>query len=149
MRVDGTDPLAVYQATARAREKAVDPGPDELRPTLLEALLYRVGAHNTSDDPSSYRETERGEAWREWDPLDRFESFLRRTGRLDDDRLAEIDDRIDAEVEAAVEAAEAVRADPDEMFDHAYAELPERLREQQAELARSRERHGDDALRED
>ena len=38
-RVDGNDVLAVYNATKRAREVAVQ----ENRPVLIEAMTYRFG----------------------------------------------------------------------------------------------------------
>jgi len=146
VRVDGMDPLAVYQVTRRVREKALDPGDGQLRPTLVEALLYRIGAHNTSDDPSAYREEDEVEEWREWDPLSRFESFLRETGRLDDEHIATVEADNEAKVEQAVEAAEAVEVDPNEMFEHTSAEMTPDLAEQQAYLKRLREEFGDDEL---
>ena len=53
VQVDGMDPLATYQVTKAAIEKAKHPNPDELRPTMVEAVQYRFGAHTTADDPSS------------------------------------------------------------------------------------------------
>ncbi|MFC7165192.1 pyruvate dehydrogenase (acetyl-transferring) E1 component subunit alpha [Halospeciosus flavus] len=154
VRVDGTDPLAVYNVTreAAARAREDDPADGERRPTLVEAVLYRVGAHNTTDDPSNYhRETDAAdlERWRDHDPLPRFETFLRESGRLDDERVAAIDEWVEEELERAVDAAEATTPDPDELFEFAYADQPSRVREQQAELAALRERYGDDALLED
>ena len=46
----------------------------------------------------------------------------------------------------AIDAAEAVEADPLSMFEHVYEEQPARLGEQQRELATLRERHGDGAF---
>lgn len=154
MRVDGTDPLAVYNLVRDAAAKARTPGEDDRRPTLVEAVLYRVAAHNTTDDPSNYQESgdeADRDRWRDRDPIPRFETFLRETGRLDDDRDTEIEDWIETELKRAVEAAEATESDPDEMFEHVYADLDDhdRLRAQQAELAVLRERYGDDALTED
>ena len=135
VRVDAMDPLAVYEVTRMAVEKARDPEPGQPRPTLIEAVGYRLGAHTTSDDPSRYRDDEEAEAWRERDPLPRFERYLRDRGVLDDDRAASIQAEVEAELADAVEAAEAIEADAEGLVEHVYADVPPGLREQAAELS--------------
>ena len=49
--VDGTDVHAVYRAVHEARERALAGD----GPTLIEAQMYRLGPHSTSDDPRRYR----------------------------------------------------------------------------------------------
>ncbi|MFC7201482.1 pyruvate dehydrogenase (acetyl-transferring) E1 component subunit alpha [Halospeciosus flavus] len=151
VQVDGMDPLATYVVTKAAREKALDPDEDagELRPTLVETVQYRYGAHTTADDPTRYRTESEVEEWSEKDPLDRFETFLRGRGLLDDDLLEEMDAEIEATLTEAVERAEAFERDPEGHFDHVYAERPARLDDQRAELTRLREEHGDEALLEE
>jgi len=149
VQVDGMDPLATYVVTAAAREKAVDPADGDPRPTMVEAVQYRFGAHTTADDPSAYREEAAVERWRERDPLDRFEAFLRDRGLLDDERLDGMDEKIADELAALVDHAAGVEADPDDVFADVYGELTPRLRAQREYLRDLRERHGDDALLED
>ncbi|WP_132057795.1 pyruvate dehydrogenase (acetyl-transferring) E1 component subunit alpha [Halorussus amylolyticus] len=149
VQVDGMDPLATYVVTRAAREKARETAGDRPRPTLIEAVQYRFGAHTTADDPSVYRDDEEVERWRQRDPLDRFETFLRDTGRLDDDRVSAMDDEIEAELAEAVERFEAYDADPDDMFEDTYAEPTDRLHDQRAYLRSLREQYGDEALLED
>ncbi|WP_336344253.1 pyruvate dehydrogenase (acetyl-transferring) E1 component subunit alpha [Halalkalicoccus ordinarius] len=149
VQVDGMDPLATYVVTKAAREKAVDPGDDERRPTLIEAVQYRFGAHTTADDPSVYREDREVERWRERDPIARFEAFLRERGVLDDDRVESIETEIDETLTTLVERAERYEGDPVEMFDYTYERPTERLSEQREYLQRLRETYGDDALRAD
>ena len=146
IRVDGMDPLAVYDVTKRSLERARDPNPDEPRPTLVEALLYRVGAHNTSDDPSNYREDSETEPWRERDPLSRMETFLRDRGLLGDERIDAIDEENSETIEEAVEIAEATEPDPDDIFDHVFEDLPDRIEQQRADFRELYERRGDDAF---
>ena len=147
VRVDGTDPLAVYQVAREAVLKAKCPSGDELRPSLLEVVLYRFGAHTTADDPSQYRDEEEAERWRRWDPVNRLERFLYETGRLDSETQSAIEDRLEERLEAAIDEAEAAAADVSELAEHLREEPPERLREQLAELESVRERYGEEAFR--
>ena len=144
------DPLAVYQVTKDAVEKAKDPDEDELRPTMIEAVQYRFGAHTTADDPSVYRDEAEVEKWKAKDPIPRLEKFLKNTDRLDDDDIEAIEADVEDDVADAIEAAEETpRPDPASMFENVYAEMPQRL-EQQLEYFQSiRDEYGDEALLED
>jgi pyruvate dehydrogenase E1 component alpha subunit len=146
VQVDGMDPLAVYQVTREAVEKAKHPDDDELRPTLVEAVQYRFGAHTTADDPSVYRKEAEVEEWRRKDPIPRLETFLRERGLLDDEQVDAIEAAVAEEVADLIEAAEEFEPDPEQLFENAYAEATPRVREQRAYFQALRERHGDDAL---
>ena len=150
VQVDGMDPLAVYRVTREAVEKSKHPGPNDRRPTLIEAVQYRFGAHTTADDPSVYRSEDEVEAWKRRDPLPRLERFLRDRGLLDDDRVEEITATVEAEVADAIDAAESeLRPQPDSMFDNITGTSDWRREEQRAYLNRLREEYGDEALLED
>jgi pyruvate dehydrogenase E1 component alpha subunit len=146
VRVDGMDPLACYAVTKAAAERARDPGEDETRPTLIEAVTYRFGAHTTADDPTVYRDDEEVETWKERDPLKRFEAFLRRTDRLDDERDAEIQAAVEDYVAAVIDEASEKTADPASMFDHAYADLPAELERQREGFLSMLSAYGDEAF---
>ncbi|MFC6823618.1 pyruvate dehydrogenase (acetyl-transferring) E1 component subunit alpha [Halopelagius fulvigenes] len=146
IQVDGMDPLATYVVTRAAREKARSEAGERPRPTLIEAVQYRYGAHTTADDPSAYRDEADVEEWRRKDPIDRFESFLRETGRLTDERVAAIDEEIEETLVDAVERLESYEADPEEMFEYAYEGDTPTIREQRERFRELRERYGDEAF---
>ncbi len=147
VQVDGMDPLAVYKVTRAAVQKAKSDDPDGRRPTLIEAMQYRFGAHTTADDPTVYRDESEVEEWKKRDPIPRLESFLVETGRLDDERIDAIQTDVeDAVAEAITEAESEERPAPDEMFSHLYAETPPELDEQIAAFEELRERYGDESF---
>ncbi len=149
VQVDGMDPLATYEVTRQAVQKARDPDADQMRPTLIEAVMYRFGAHTTADDPSAYRDDEEVEAWKERDPIPRMEGFLRNRGLLDDEKRDAIHEECRDTVAEAIDEAMTYEPNPEQIFEHAYETPTPRVQEGLAELQRLRERHGDDALLED
>jgi pyruvate dehydrogenase E1 component alpha subunit len=86
IRVDGNDVIAVHAVTEWALEHARQGN----GPVLIEAYTYRVGAHTTADDPTKYRESSEEALWREKDPLDRLEKYLRAEGMADDAFFAKV-----------------------------------------------------------
>ncbi|XVH33242.1 thiamine pyrophosphate-dependent dehydrogenase E1 component subunit alpha (plasmid) [Haloferacaceae archaeon DSL9] len=130
-RVDGNDVLAVYDSTRRAvdRARAGD------GPTLIECVTYRVDDHNTADDAGAYRDDSQLDYWGERDPIDRFETYLRSEGLLDDDTVDAITVEADRRVEAALERAREVpRSDPERIFDNHLKTDSWNERHQRAEL---------------
>src|SRR6266436_2966445 len=128
IQVDGNDVLAVYAASREAVERArAGDGP-----TLIECVTYRLGVHTTADDPTKYRTDEEVKFWEQKDPLTRFRAYLEKKKLLE----ASLEQRIDEEIARAVERFEAMSpADPLAMFEHAYAEMPQDLAAQRAEMA--------------
>jgi pyruvate dehydrogenase E1 component alpha subunit len=143
VRVDGMDPLASYAVTREAAERARGDDPAAPRPALIEFVEYRFGAHTTADDPTAYRDPDDVDPWRALDPLDRMEGFLRETGRIDDEGVAAIREEADDAVADAIDVAESIEAEPSDMFDDAYAELPPEIRRQRDELLAAIDEHGE------
>jgi pyruvate dehydrogenase E1 component alpha subunit len=99
---DGMDVEAVSEAAGRAVELVRDSG----GPVFLEARTFRFRAHSMYD-PDRYRERAEIEEWKTRDPLQIAAERLRDRGTVDDSALATLDEEIEAEVDAAVAAAEA------------------------------------------
>ena len=153
VRVDGMDPLAVYAVVAEAARKARGAGDSDdrgdgydHRPTMIETVEYRFGAHTTADDPSRYRDDDDAEPWRAWDPIPRMEGFLRREGIADDDLVESVRAEADDRVAEVVDAAESFEADPASMFGDVYAGTTPELERQREGLLAAIERHGEDAF---
>lgn len=131
VRVDGNDVLAVYKVLAEAVARARS----DRRPTLVECVTYRMGAHSTSDDPTRYRSEAEVAEWRKKDPLDRLRKHVVVMGWLTDADDAKLEAELTAEVAAAV--AKIEHAPPparETLFEDVYAEIPWNLREQRDEL---------------
>ena len=84
--------------------------------------MPRLTPHSSDDDDRRYRpEAEREEA-RHRDPIDVFRAYLRAHGLLDAAAEEALRERIKAEVEQALEEAEAAPSPAAETaFDHVYA----------------------------
>ncbi len=100
--VDGQDVDAVHAATteAVARARAGD------GPSLLEMKTYRYRGHSRSD-PAKYRSEGELESWTERDPLLVLGRRLIDEGSMTADEQAAVAREVEAQVEAAVEHAEA------------------------------------------
>jgi pyruvate dehydrogenase E1 component alpha subunit len=127
--VDGNDLLAVHDATARAVARArAGEGP-----TLIEARTYRMGPHNTSDDPTRYVDAAELERRRELDPVDRVRRYLSARGLVDAASEEGLRAQVKAEIDAAVADVESGPAPGVEaVFDHVYANPPARVAAQRA-----------------
>ncbi|WP_439025870.1 pyruvate dehydrogenase (acetyl-transferring) E1 component subunit alpha [Haloarchaeobius sp. DT45] len=131
VRVDGNDVFAVHEVVSEALEKAKNGG----GPTLIEAVTYRRGAHTTTDDPSKYRDEDDAADWLQEDPLDRSRTYLEEEFGWSEEDEEAVHQWATEEVAAAVTAAEEHTGfEPEEMFEHAYAEMPDRLRHQRRQL---------------
>jgi pyruvate dehydrogenase E1 component alpha subunit len=139
IRVDGNDVLAVVAAT----QQAVDRARAGEGPTLVECLTYRMSLHTTADDPKVYREEAQVERWMTKCPISRFERYLIAKGVIDKPGCERIAAECEKQVLDGRERFRAMaKANPREVFDFVYAEMPEELREQQAEYFEKLKRKG-------
>jgi pyruvate dehydrogenase E1 component alpha subunit len=98
--VDGNDFLAVHLAAVAAVERARNGG----GPTLIECKTFRLRGHAIHDNQAYVPKTLIAE-WAAKDPLARFENYLREQRVLNEAKLAEIETRIDRELNEALEYA--------------------------------------------
>src|SRR5580704_14306650 len=102
--VDGTDVLAVYDATAEAVQRArAGEGP-----SLIEATTMRMHGH-AEHDPADYVPREMLDEWQKRDPVQLYENVLLEHGVIDEDTAKQI--RADAR-QRAIDARKKALSDP-------------------------------------
>jgi len=117
-RVDGMDVKAVHEAAGDVLEK-VRAGQG---PYLLEAVTYRFRGHSMGD-PERYRKQEEVKKWEAHDPIGVYHNYLTENKIAALKVLNEIEARAEADVQKAVEFAEA-SPEPalEELFEDVYAD---------------------------
>jgi TPP-dependent pyruvate/acetoin dehydrogenase alpha subunit len=116
--VDGNDVLAVYEAVAAARARAVAGE----GPTFVEAKTYRQRGHYEGD-PQVYRTAEEMDDWKARAPIPAFRGRLLAAGCLNDGELEELQGGVLASLEEAVAFAKAApMPQPDEALQGVYAD---------------------------
>jgi pyruvate dehydrogenase E1 component alpha subunit len=117
--VDGDDLFAMYEVTRQAVERARAGG----GPTMIEAVTYRVSFHNTSDNPSLYRDPAEVAQAGERDPVARLVAYAVSADLVDRASIEAQEAEVRAEVDAALERALSYPLPgPEEIFRHVYAD---------------------------
>jgi pyruvate dehydrogenase E1 component alpha subunit len=131
IQVDGNDIIAlnfeIDNALKIARKHS--------KPTLIEALTYRLGDHTTADDASKYRsETEVVNA-KKYDSILRLKKYLTKNDFLNDNKEQLISKEIKKIVENSVnEYLNTPMQSVESIFDYQYDKLPKFLIDQKNEL---------------
>jgi TPP-dependent pyruvate/acetoin dehydrogenase alpha subunit len=115
--INGNDVLAVYQASlgAIARARAGD------GPTLIECKTYRWHGHS-EHDKAFYRTDEELAMWKSRDPIPTFTTYLQSRHVLDDQKMKDVEARVTATIDEAVEfAINAPDPSPEEAVTDLYA----------------------------
>jgi len=119
-RVDGTDVLAVLEASTRAVDRARSGG----GPTFIEAPVYRFRAHGGAGDDShtGYRAPAERESWEDYCPIEILREALTADALLDDVTVAGMEREIAAEIADAFDFAltSPVPTEAD-LYRHVYA----------------------------
>lgn len=101
-RIDGNDPLLVYETVADAVKKCRA----GLGPILIEAVTFRHSGHHVND-PGKYMPEEKLAYYKERDPVDRARDNFINMGNAATEEVEAIEADIRAEFVAAVDAAKA------------------------------------------
>jgi len=108
--VDGNDVLAVYGAT----KEAVDECRAGNGPVMIEVKTMRMKGH-AQHDPAEYVPKEMFEFWKARDPIALYEKYLSENKVWDAKKKAEIDARIERELDAEQKFAEESPSPPPEL----------------------------------
>lgn len=99
--IDGTDPIASYQAMV----EAVAYCRAGKGPALVHGHVIRPYSHSLSDDERAYRSAAELEADAARDPISRMQMWLLREGILDADAINKLERQVDEEVQRAADRA--------------------------------------------
>ncbi|MBN1380287.1 MAG: hypothetical protein JXA41_01280, partial [Deltaproteobacteria bacterium] len=120
VRVDGQDVIAVYEAV----HEAVELARKGKGPSLVECWTYRFAGH-TDFEPNwrAGRPEDEYNYWRSRDPIDILEKQLFKNGQMDDAAKAEIQERVQREIDEAVAYAESQpRLSEEDLYSCVYCE---------------------------
>jgi pyruvate dehydrogenase E1 component alpha subunit len=135
-QVDGSDVLAVRDATRRLRQRAEEEG----EPAIMDVISFRFRGHSVID-PDRYRDQEQVRRERaRLDPIQLFAKQLTEAGIVDEAWLKETTNRVEREVQAAIDFAD--QSPPPKMEDlykYMYAsEVPNTISAAEQELFQAR-----------
>jgi 2-oxoisovalerate dehydrogenase E1 component len=117
--VDGTDPIASYQAMVEAAAYCRS----GQGPALVHGHVIRPYSHSLSDDERLYRSAAELEADAQRDPISRMQMWLLREGILDEAGINRIERQVDDEVQRAADrAVSAALPTIDSITRHVYSE---------------------------
>lgn len=117
--IDGNDLFLTYE-TAQEAVRRARRGEG---PTLIDMKTYRWYGHSEID-PANYRTAEELDQWKRMDPVPRFEKQLMERGVIDEGYKQATLQRIEREIEEAIEFAErSPHPEPHEIMEDVYAPL--------------------------
>ena len=117
-QVNGMVPEDVYFAVKEAADRARK----EQIPTFLEIKTYRYKGHSVSD-PAKYRTREEVDEYKHKDPIDHVQKIIVDNGYLTEAELEQVDEKVKAEIEAAVKfSEESAYPDVSELYKDVYVQ---------------------------
>ncbi|MBS1821109.1 MAG: dehydrogenase E1 component subunit alpha/beta [Acidobacteria bacterium] len=117
--IDGTDPIASYNAMV----EAVAYCRAGKGPALVHGHVIRPYSHSLSDDERAYRTATELEADALRDPISRMQIWLLREGILDADGINRLERQVDEEVQRAADRAVMAKLPtPSTILKHVYSE---------------------------
>ena len=124
VQCDGNDVFAVYKCV----KEAIDRARMEHKPTIIEALTYRLGDHTTADDARRYRDQAEVDEWVGRDPLIRTRKYLEGKDLWDESRQKALEAKAKEIVSEVVRNAEGIeKPSVDDVFDYTFAVLNDEI----------------------
>ncbi|MCD6576528.1 MAG: thiamine pyrophosphate-dependent dehydrogenase E1 component subunit alpha [Anaerolineaceae bacterium] len=113
--IDGNDAVQIYETIQKpiTRARAGE------GPTLIECKTYRHSGHHVND-PGAYMPKETMAYWKAKDPVDILRKYLVSAG-VEESEIAEINQRVEKKLEAAVQFA---KESPEPSAEEFLAEIP-------------------------
>ncbi|WP_434283726.1 pyruvate dehydrogenase (acetyl-transferring) E1 component subunit alpha [Clostridium botulinum] len=122
--VDGNDVFAVYEAAKEAIKRARE----GKGPTLIECKTYRHRGH-FEGDPCVYKPTEEQEEWLAKDPIPRFEKYLVENEILTEEKLKEVQKKVESQIDEAVNFANnSPYPELESVLEDVYTDIKEEVR---------------------
>lgn len=122
--VDGNDVFAVYEVA----EEAIKRAREGKGPTLIECKTYRHRGH-FEGDPCVYKPTEEQEEWLAKDPIPRFEKYLVENEILTEEKLKEVQSKVESEIDEAVDFANnSPYPELESVLEDVYTDIKEEVR---------------------
>lgn len=116
--VNGMDVFTVYDKMKEVAEFVRE----NSEPYLLEIRTYRYRGHSMSD-PMKYRTKEELEEYQKLDPVERIKNYLLDEDIADENKVEEIEDKVEDDVMEAIDfAEESDFPDKDALYDHMFVE---------------------------
>lgn len=117
-RIDGMNVLTVRDCALEKIEFVRNGG----GPFFLEIITYRYRGHSMGD-PERYRKPEEIQKWQQNDPIGIYSRYLLENKIGTQNELDDLDTRVEAEINEAVEFAESSpEPSPQALFENIYAE---------------------------
>jgi len=131
IQVDGNDIIAMRYVT----QQAITQARNEHRPSVIEAITYRLCDHTTADDASRYVPNEQRLAAEKKEPLIRFEKFLRAQHYLTDAKQMQITNTVNLEIEKATQHyLNSDKYHHTDIIDFMYQDMPASLLDQRDDI---------------
>ncbi|KAK9881980.1 hypothetical protein WA026_018169 [Henosepilachna vigintioctopunctata] len=131
LRVDGNDVFAVYNATKYAKSYCLK----ENKPVLIEAMMYRVGHHSTSDDSTAYRSVDEIKSWSSDNPISKLRAYMEQNNLWNDEMEQKMLEDTKKNILKAFYTSEAkLKPKWSEMFGEVYSNIPQHLKRQMDEM---------------
>ncbi len=119
VKINGNDVIEVFNTAKQAIEHARS----GKGPFMMACYTYRIGTHFMGD--IDIRPESEVEEWRMKDPINNLEKRMVNAGLISGAEIEEIKDKVNGEVEGAIEfARKSAVPDPELALKHVYAKFP-------------------------